>query len=287
MMKNVWLLAAVLALLAIGSAARATTQTYSIVDYPAYQLDTSTGQADHVSGTIIADPTTGVIGSATFTITGATSYTVASASTGHPVTGPAYYIQVTPTQILVTPNNPSNPLGNGDLRLYGSTGVSGSNSSAVMQWYTPGDPWVVGSNNWAGYTGTVGSHGSGPLFSSSLWASSWGGPFPLAGGTRGTIVVATVVPAEPAYGISNRAAYHPIISTAAAKFNFKVWGKVTILVSGNSFTVDDGSGMPVKVVAPGFGGVQNGDYAYAKGSFSGEGSNRVLNADISDVVKLP
>jgi len=89
----------------------------------------------------------------------------------------------------------------------------------------------------------------------------------------------------PAYGISNRAAHHPIISTAAAKFNFRVWGKVTILVSGNSFTVDDGSGAPVRVVAPGFSGIQNGDYASAKGGFSGEGSSRVLNAQACDVVK--
>ena len=91
--------------------------------------------------------------------------------------------------------------------------------------------------------------------------------------------------AEPAYGISNRAAYDPIISTASAKFSFQVWGKVTILGS-NSFAVDDGAGMPVTVVAPGFSGIQNGDYASAKGKFSGEGSNRVLNAQASDVVKL-
>ncbi len=90
----------------------------------------------------------------------------------------------------------------------------------------------------------------------------------------------------PAYGISNRAAHHPIISTAAARFNFKVWGEVTNLVSGNSFTVDDGSGAPVDVVAPGFSGIQNGDYASAQGGLSGEGPSRVLNAQASDVVKL-
>ncbi|MDO8588279.1 MAG: SUMF1/EgtB/PvdO family nonheme iron enzyme [Armatimonadota bacterium] len=89
-----------------------------------------------------------------------------------------------------------------------------------------------------------------------------------------------------AYGINNRAASDPIMSTASARFNFRVWGKVTILVSGNSFTVDDGSGMPVKVVAPGFSGIQDEDYACALGAFSGEGSNRVLNAQASDVVKL-
>ncbi len=90
----------------------------------------------------------------------------------------------------------------------------------------------------------------------------------------------------PAYGISNRAAHHPITSTAAARFNFKVWGEVTNLVSGSSFTVDDGSGAPVDVVAPGFSGIQNGDYASAQGGLSGEGPSRVLNAQASDVVKL-
>jgi len=90
----------------------------------------------------------------------------------------------------------------------------------------------------------------------------------------------------PAYGINNRAAYHPIISAAFASFNFKVWGKVTNLVSGVSFTVDDGSGAPVNVVAPGFVGIQNNNYASAKGRFSGEVPNRVLNAQASDVVKM-
>ena len=89
----------------------------------------------------------------------------------------------------------------------------------------------------------------------------------------------------PVFGISNRAAYDPIISSASAKFSFKVWGKVTIL-GGDSFSVDDGSGTPVTVVVPGFSGIANGDYASAKGKFSGEGSNRVLNAQAFDAVKL-
>ncbi len=90
---------------------------------------------------------------------------------------------------------------------------------------------------------------------------------------------------EPVYGISNRAAYDPIVSTASAKFSFKVWGKVTVL-SGDSFSVDDGSGKLVTVVAPGFSGIQTGNYASVTGKFSGEGQNRVLNAKAFDVVKL-
>ena len=90
----------------------------------------------------------------------------------------------------------------------------------------------------------------------------------------------------PAYGISNRAAYAPIISTAMASSSFKVWGKVSNLAIGSSFDLDDGSGMVVRVVASGFSGVENGDYASAAGRFSGESSNRVLTALAADVVKL-
>jgi hypothetical protein len=192
MKKLITICALLTMVLVLSGVAQAAPVNYSIVDYPAYQSDTTTGLTDHVSGTIVADPTTGVISSASFTITGGsgTAYTVASALIGHPVTGPAYYIHVTPTQILVTPNNPSNPLGYGDLRLYGSTGVSGTNDSAILQWYTPGDPWVVGSNNWAGYTGTVGSKGSGPFFASDHGAT----PFTNPTGSRDTMVVATAVP---------------------------------------------------------------------------------------------
>lgn len=92
-------------------------------------------------------------------------------------------------------------------------------------------------------------------------------------------------PIVPSYGITNKAAYDPIISTAWANFLFKVWGKVTT-VDGRSFTVDDGSGMPVKVIAPGYTGIANNDYASATGMFTGDGTSRVLNAQASDVVKV-
>jgi hypothetical protein len=208
-MKKLAVVMAAIVLLAIGTAAQAAVKTYSIVDYPAYQTDTKYPLfTDHVSGIIKADPTTGIIDSASFTITagnGGASYTVATAYTGHPVTGPAYYIHVTPTQILVTPYGNSNSWGYGDLRLYGSTGVSGSNSSAVLEWYTPGDPWVDGSNNWAGYTGAVGSKGSGPLFASDHAAT----PFYNPNGSRDSMVVAIAVP-EPSSMVALLAMLSPI-----------------------------------------------------------------------------
>jgi len=99
--------------------------------------------------------------------------------------------------------------------------------------------------------------------------------------------LALIVPAystpEPTYGlVHNGDAYDPIISIASAHFRFKVWGRATILDS-YSFTVNDGSG-PIKVVAPGFSGIHNGDFGVASGRFSGEGTNRVLNALPCDVV---
>ena len=100
----------------------------------------------------------------------------------------------------------------------------------------------------------------------------------------GHAILWTPVP-EPTYGISNKAAFDPIISTASANFAFKVWGTVTIL-GGDSFTLDDGSGMPVTVTTPMYDWtVQDGDYAFALGKFSGEGSNRVLNAQTVGIVE--
>lgn len=165
-MKKLALALVVLSMALVGFAApvSAGPVTYSIIDYPAWQIDTVTHLTDHVSGWIIADPTTGVIDSASFTITGGngTSYTVASAT----ITGP-YYVVVTPTEIYLPLASPE-----GFLRLSGSTGVSGINSSALLWWITPADPWVVGTVDWASYSGQVGSHGSGPYFMSAPYTPS-------------------------------------------------------------------------------------------------------------------
>jgi hypothetical protein len=179
MMKMKRLMIAVLSVAMIVSASNAWADmlTYSIVDYPTLQIDTMTGLTDHVSGTITADPMTGLIGSASFTITGSTSYTVASATIFSAVN-----VSVSPTEITL-----SSAASYGFLDLKGSTGVSGANSSADLQWYTPADPWVVGTMDWAGYMGTVGSKGSGPLFASGQVAPEF---------TYYPWVVATVVP-EP------------------------------------------------------------------------------------------
>ena len=150
-MKNTRVAAVILAatLLLMGTAAQSAIQTYSIVDYPAYQTDTKTGLTDHVSGTIIADWATGVISSASFSITGTTTYTVASASFA------PYYIHISPTQITVSSTGNSSPYGYGDLRLTGTPTGSPAFEIATLEWYVPSDPWVDGNNTIAAYTGVV------------------------------------------------------------------------------------------------------------------------------------
>ena len=101
------------------------------------------------SGTIMADPNTGLITSASFTITGATSYTVASATID------PYYVHISPTQITVDAYNPSNPLGYGNLRLTGTPSGTPAFDVATLQWYTSSDPWMAGNNTIAAYTGVV------------------------------------------------------------------------------------------------------------------------------------
>jgi hypothetical protein len=95
------------------------------------------------------------------------------------------------------------------------------------------------------------------------------------------------VPAPPAppVGLSNKAANDTIITTASATVNFKVWGKVAVIDAG-SFTLDDGSGTPIKVNAAGYAGIVNDDYASASGKLSGVTPNIVLTALPADVIKL-
>ncbi|NLN76692.1 MAG: hypothetical protein GX139_10320 [Armatimonadetes bacterium] len=84
----------------------------------------------------------------------------------------------------------------------------------------------------------------------------------------------------PSYGLSNKAAWDPIIIIAAADNVFTIWGKVTV-ADADSFTVDDGSGLPVKVIYSdhGFG---NGDFVSATGTLDVSGPAPVLNALVTN-----
>jgi hypothetical protein len=169
-------------ILAISGVAQASI-TYSIVDYPAYQIDKNTGLVDHVSGTIIADPTTGVISSASFTITGQTgSYTVANAVIDNP-----YYVHITPTQIYLTStDNPSNPYEYGYLGFRNRT--DGSYPNVGVYWYLLGadDNLSWPTLHYSAYNGwyKLGKKDVVADFGTPLGASPW--------------VVATAIPAPGA-----------------------------------------------------------------------------------------
>jgi hypothetical protein len=168
--------------LAVSGVAQAALQTYSIVNYPEHQIDkVNTSFVDSVSGTITADPITGVIDSASFTITGATgSYTL-----NDPIIDNPYYVHITPTQIYLTStDNPSNPYEYGYLGFRNRT--DGDYPNVGVYWYLLGADdslsWPI--LHYSEYNGWYMTSKAGPAdFGTPLDGSTW--------------VVATVVP-EPA-----------------------------------------------------------------------------------------
>jgi hypothetical protein len=173
MKKLITICAAVTMILVLSGMAQAEIKTYYIVDYPACQIDTATRSTIHVSGTIMADPTTGVIDSASFTISSGTqSYTASNVEVNPYINSNSIYaFSVTPTQIVLN-------------ETYGCIYLKGVNGGYTesLQWYIPPDPWTPGFYPYRGYMGFEGAgHGSGLGF----------------GGDIGTVypwVVATAVP---------------------------------------------------------------------------------------------
>ncbi len=86
-------------------------------------------------------------------------------------------------------------------------------------------------------------------------------------------------------GLGGEHADEPVISLARTTLLFKLWGRVTTIDS-HSFRLDDGSGCPVKVVAPGYSGIATGDYAFAYGILDPAASPPTLSAPAATVVKL-
>ncbi|MDO8587337.1 MAG: hypothetical protein Q7T82_09880 [Armatimonadota bacterium] len=193
----------------------------------------------------------------------------------------------------------------------GAYGVSGGYQAGAQEFEQAPDEWVPHAGMWSGTaaswvdlhtflpSGYSESYAYGietsPASPGEVWVVGWAHNTSLnqqqAILWHGTNIPPPLPPLPPppplpVCGISNKAVYDPIMSAASAKFTFKVSGKVTVLISGYSFTVDDGSGMPVMVVAPGLSGIQDGDYAVASGTFSGAGLSLVLHAQPSNVVKL-
>jgi len=89
----------------------------------------------------------------------------------------------------------------------------------------------------------------------------------------------------PAAGVNNRDLRHPVVAAAAEWQKFRVWGVVTVL-DAESFLLDDGSALHVKVVCPGYTGLVTGDYAQAAGTVSNGEEPPTLAASPGDVTKL-
>lgn len=69
--------------------------------------------------------------------------------------------------------------------------------------------------------------------------------------------------ALPRMGANNRAVVEAIMADAAADYVWVLWGEATV-IDADSFSIDDGSGVNIKVVAPGHT-VVNGDYVSVRG----------------------
>ena len=81
------------------------------------------------------------------------------------------------------------------------------------------------------------------------------------------------------YGLSNKAAWDPIVEIASGTMAFTIWGKVTAPIDASSFYVDDGSSMAVKVIFAGHG-FTDVDYVSATGTLDTSSASPVLNAQL-------
>ncbi|MGI6295489.1 MAG: FG-GAP-like repeat-containing protein [Armatimonadota bacterium] len=80
-----------------------------------------------------------------------------------------------------------------------------------------------------------------------------------------------------AVGLTNKALSDTIIMAAATKFVFTVWGRVMVTGDPDSFFVDDGSGLMVKVIYPNHN-LSTGKYVSARGAVTVGAGSPVLNA---------
>ncbi len=88
----------------------------------------------------------------------------------------------------------------------------------------------------------------------------------------------------PVYSLSNRATFEEIISDVQSKALFMVWGRVAVLDSG-SFTVDDGSSMPVKVYAANHG-LTTGRYVIVRGVLNRLSSTEASLTTSPDLIRI-
>lgn len=86
------------------------------------------------------------------------------------------------------------------------------------------------------------------------------------------------------FGVGVTGLSNPSMSAAATRWLFKAWGKVTTQ-GPNAFDLTDGSGAVVRINAPGYSGIADGDYASARGILT-PGATPTLTAQPVDVKRL-
>jgi hypothetical protein len=75
-----------------------------------------------------------------------------------------------------------------------------------------------------------------------------------------------------------------ILLPASQKYLLKMWGKVTV-IDENSFYLDDGCGVPVKVISPGYSGIENGAFVSARGFFDARPYSKTLTCKPEHIVR--
>jgi hypothetical protein len=87
-------------------------------------------------------------------------------------------------------------------------------------------------------------------------------------------------------GASNKAAWGSEMNAASSIYLFKFWGKV-VEIDNDYFTLDDGSGMPIKVHAPGYKSkIATGDFVAARGILTIAGLERTIMSQVDSITKF-
>lgn len=83
-------------------------------------------------------------------------------------------------------------------------------------------------------------------------------------------------PPKPVIGTSGRSLADPLMESVDSKYQWVLWGIVT-LIDDDSFSINDGSGVDVTVIAPGHG-LAGGEYARVQGALDAGTTPKVLTA---------
>jgi hypothetical protein len=98
-------------------------------------------------------------------------------------------------------------------------------------------------------------------------------------------VTTTISVGRHLVALNGRAAKDAIIGVGKDNYLFKVFGRVTV-IDPDTFTLDDGSGTLIRVVAPDHVPLSNGDYASASGDLDNTITPIVMQSSQEGVVKL-